>query len=130
MEIILDTHIFLWYITGDSHLTINNLNLIRDIKNTIFISPVSIWECIIKQEIGKLDLKDKAGFYLAEERERHNFVSLTFKEKDLTILHNLPDLHKDPFDKLLICQAVSNNYKFITNDKLIRQYDAIKPLLI
>ncbi len=123
MEILLDTHIFLWYINGDKQLSGKYCDLIRDYKNNVYISPVSIWECIIKQELGKLTLKEKAGSFLVKEREKHKFQSLPLIEKDIYLLHKLPDIHKDPFDRLLICQALSNDFTFLTEDSLVKKYE-------
>lgn len=122
MEILLDTHIFLWYINGDKQLSNKYCDLIRDYKNNVYVSPVSVWECIIKQELGKLTLKEKAGSFLVKERVKHKFLSLPLVENDIQLLHKLPDIHKDPFDRLLICQAISNDLTLITEDNLVKKY--------
>lgn len=126
MKILLDTHIFLWYIAGDENLTEKLKKIITDTQNEVYISVISIWECVIKQQIGKLDFPYEAGKYLSEKRELHKLESLSITENTILHLHKLPLLHKDPFDRLLICQAIENEYTLITIDSFITQYQVEK----
>jgi PIN domain nuclease of toxin-antitoxin system len=126
MKILLDTHIFLWYIAGNENLTEKLKNIIINSQNEVYVSVISIWECIIKQQIGKLDFPSEAGKYLSEKRELHKFNSLPITENTILHLHKLPLLHKDPFDRLLICQTIENECILITIDSFITQYQLDK----
>jgi PIN domain nuclease of toxin-antitoxin system len=129
MKILLDTHIFLWYIAADTRLMEKYVNLIIDTKNDIYISVASIWECTIKQQIGKLNFPDKAAKYLTEKRELHLMKSLSIDENCIKQLANLESIHKDPFDRIIISQALEYNLKLITEDSLIKKYE-LKNLIL
>lgn len=79
MKILLDTHIFLWYISGDKRLSIDKRDGIRDSSNEVYLSVVSVWEAIIKYQLGKLPLPQPPETYLPIQRQQHQIMSLTFK---------------------------------------------------
>lgn len=110
MNLLLDTHIFLWFISADARLPDQFRDAIVSPSNTAFLSVVSIWECIIKYELGKLPLPQPAAIYLPEQRVAHRIESLPVTEDVLLHLASLPPLHRDPFDRLLIAQ--SQQYEF------------------
>jgi len=122
MNYILDTCIFLWYISRDNSLPQKHLQIIQDTQNTIYLSVASVWEVTVKQNIGKLDLPDKAAFYLPQQRLKHKIMSLPISEDTIKQLHTLPDVHKDPFDRIIICQALENDFTILTTDGLIKKY--------
>lgn len=122
MKFLLDTHIFLWYITADSRLSTLFLNAIREPKNDVYLSVVSLWEIIIKYDLGKLPLPQSPENYIPNERRRHQIKSLSMHENAVRELIKLPNLHRDPFDRILICQAIANNMTIITVDNQIQNY--------
>ncbi len=122
MKLLLDTSIFLWYISGDKKLKPKQRSLIRDPKNDVYVSVISIWEASVKQLNGKLDLPEYAGTYLPRMRELHRFLPLDFSESSLIHLQHLPLYHHDPFDRMLICQALQEHLTLVTSDKLIKRY--------
>lgn len=122
MNILLDTHIFLWYITKDERLEKKRADIIADYNNRVFVSTASIWECCIKQHIGKLSLPSEPAKYLQTQRVRHQFQPLPIDENCLKHLSSLPDIHNDPFDRVLISQAVEFHLRFMTDDFKIKQY--------
>ncbi|OFX26585.1 MAG: hypothetical protein A2033_08825 [Bacteroidetes bacterium GWA2_31_9] len=122
MNILIDTHIFLWYINDYTKLSKKYIDLIINEKNDIFLSSASIWECCIKQQIGKMIFPKNAAIYLSEKRNLHNIKTLVINELCLKHLSTLPVIHKDPFDRILICQAIDNQMKLITDDEKICQY--------
>lgn len=124
MEILLDTHIFLWYITKDSRLPKTCLKLIRDPSNEVYLSPVSLWEVIVKFQLGKLPLPQSPEVYIPLQRQRHQIGSLPLDEESVTELSLLPSFHKDPFDRMLICQAIQHSLSLASTDKAIRNYSA------
>lgn len=122
MKLLLDTHIFLWFVSGDSRLPIGMRNAIRDPDNEALLSVVSVWEAIIKYQLGKLPLPRPPEVYLPEQRSRHLIASLSVDEESVTRLANLRPLHRDPFDRLLICQAMQHGLTIITVDSAVQAY--------
>lgn len=122
MKLLLDTHIFLWYISGDSHLPIVMKDAIRDSKNEAYLSVVSIWEAIIKHQLGKLPLPQPPEIYLPEQRRLHLIASLSVDEESVMRLAGLPPLHRDPFDRLLVCQAIQHDLTIVTVDPVVQSY--------
>ena len=126
MNILLDTHILLWTITGDSKLPEKAVSLIEDIENNIvFYSIASVWETEIKNSLGKLPISGQqlseycreTGFKLLSVEEKHIFA-LNSLERDLS----LPK-HNDPFDRIMLAQAKVEGYNFITHDSLVAGYN-------
>jgi PIN domain nuclease of toxin-antitoxin system len=122
MKILLDTHIFLWFISGDSRLSVDIRDAIRNTDNEVYLSAVSLWESIIKYQLGKLPLPEPPQTYLPKQRDLHQIVSLAVEEKSVAQLAKLPPLHRDPFDRMLICQALQNGLAIATVDVAIRAY--------
>jgi PIN domain nuclease of toxin-antitoxin system len=124
MRLLLDTHVFLWFITGDSRLPPTLVGLIRDPGNDVFLSVVSVWEVIVKHQIGKLPLPHPPAVYLPQPRDLHGIASLPLDEESVAELPALPPIHRDPFDRMLICQAVHGRMALLTMDDAIRAYSA------
>ena len=122
MKLLLDTHIFLWYITADARLPALFRDAIREPKNEVFLSVISLWEAIIKYNLGKLPLPQSPEIYIPNERRRHRIKSLSLYETAVKELSKLPALHRDPFDRILICQALANNLTIVTIDPQIQNY--------
>jgi PIN domain nuclease of toxin-antitoxin system len=122
MKILLDTHTFLWYINGDKQLSAQYVAQLRSPDNTLYLSVVSLWEAIIKYQLGKLPLPQPAHLYLPAQRRRHQILNLDVDEDSLLPLATLSSLHRDPFDRLLICQAIANDMLLATLDEQIGQY--------
>ena len=122
MRILLDTCTFLWIITNDSRLSPNARSLFSEKRNEILLSAVSTWEITLKYKLGKLKLPRDPKQYIPEQRKKHYISSLSLNEEATLYLPKLPDLHKDPFDRILICQAITSNSTLLTSDELIVQY--------
>ncbi|ALF55790.1 twitching motility protein PilT [Nostoc piscinale CENA21] len=122
MKILLDTHIFLWFISGDKQLQTDVRDAICNIDYQIYLSVVSIWECIVKYQLGKLPLPESPEIYIPKQRDRHQIANLDLDEGSVTQLASLPALHKDPFDRMLICQALQHGLTIATVDSAIRAY--------
>src|ERR1051325_4422228 len=112
MKLLLDTHIFLWYISGDKKLAGSAKDTISNPANEVYLSVVSVWEAIIKYRLGKLPLPKAPETFLPEQRERHRISSLPLDEASVKQLAGLPPLHRDPFDRMLICQAINHSLRF------------------
>jgi len=122
MKVLLDTHIFLWYISGDKRLSNDKRDSIRDSNNEVYLSVISIWEAIIKYQLGKLPLPQPPEMYLPAQRQQHQIMSLTLNEDSVAHLAQLPALHRDPFDRMLICQANVHGLSLMTDDAIVQQY--------
>ena len=122
MRLLLDTHIFLWYISGDKKLADSTKDTISNPANEVYLSVVSLWEATIKYRLGKLPLPKAPETYLPEQRARHRISSLPLDEASVKQLAGLPSLHRDPFDRMLICQAINHSLTLVTVDSAIRAY--------
>ncbi|RLC90166.1 MAG: type II toxin-antitoxin system VapC family toxin [Chloroflexi bacterium] len=122
MRLLLDTHIFLWFISGDKRLPEDMRDAIRDLDNEVYLSVVSLWEAIVKYQLGRLSLPQPPGIYLPIQRQRHRIASLSLDEASVSQLTNLPPIHRDPFDRMLICQALEHGLTVVTVDVAIRAY--------
>lgn len=125
MRLLLDTHAFLWYITDDPRLSAAAARAIRDESNDVFLSAVSMWEALAKHQLGKLPLPSPANEYLRQRREEHDIASLAFDESSLSHLLQLPLHHRDPFDRMLICQALQHELVLITADAQFAKYPVV-----
>lgn len=122
MNILLDTHIFLWFITKNKQLSDRCIDAISNQDNEIYLSVVSVWEATIKYQLGKLSLPESPEIYLPQQRERHLISSLSIAETTITQLAKLPPLHNDPFDRLLLGQSLEHDLIIMTEDKAILSY--------
>jgi PIN domain nuclease of toxin-antitoxin system len=127
MRLLLDTHIFLWYLSADPRLPAAVRDAIRDPANEVYLSVASVWEAVIKCGLGKLPLPAAPAEYLPRQREAHQIASLPLEEGALTHLAGLPVLHRDPFDRILIAQALHHGLTLVTLDEAVRAYPV--PLL-
>jgi len=122
MKLLLDTHIFLWFISGDRHLPDAMRESIRNPDNEVYLSVVSLWETIIKHQLGKLPLPQPPESYLPLQRELHQISSLPLDEASVSQLARLSPIHRDPFDRMLICQAMRHGLTIVTVDDVICDY--------
>ena len=122
MRFLLDTCVFLWFIARDKTLPSFLVEKIRSPENEVFLSAISMWEISVKQKLGKITLPEDAGAYIPEQRRQHQIESLALDEESVAHLKRLPELHRDPFDRILICQALEKSLTLMTPDEVIRQY--------
>ena len=116
---LLDTHIFLWWLADDKKLDQRHRKLLMDPANFITIRTVSIWEIVIKQALGKLIAPDN----LKEVLHETEFEVLAITPDHVMYLKQLPAIHHDPFDRLLIAQAIYEGLTLITADTIIPKYE-------
>lgn len=127
MRILLDTHVFLWYISADPQLPGAIRDATRDPANDVYLSAASVWEAVIKYGLGKLPLPEPPAEYLPRQREAHRIGTLPVEEAALTHRAGLPPLHHDPFDRILVAQALQHGLQLATVDDVVRAYPV--PLL-
>lgn len=119
MNLLLDTHAFLWAIDNNPRLSSAARGAIINGSNVVFVSAATAWEISIKQAIGKLTVPQ--GGYLNELR-LHRFMPLDITSEHALAVAALPQIHKDPFDRLLIAQAQIEKLVLVTGDARIKQY--------
>lgn len=123
MRILLDTHIYLWSVNDDRHLSKKLRSIILE-ANEVYVSSVSIWEAVIKTKLGKLDVNLDE---LVDAITKSGFIELPVTAKHAIQVSKLPDLHRDPFDRMLIAQAISEPLTFLTADATLQKYtDLVK----
>ena len=122
MKALLDTHVFLWWVLDKPELSKTAREFIGDPGNTIYLSAVSGWEMAIKWGIGKLSLPDQPDIFVKQQLEKNNFNPLPIQLEHGLYVHELPPIHKDPFDRLLIAQSKLDNLILISVDTVFKNY--------
>lgn len=117
-QYLLDTHILLWWLSGDKKLGKKRTDLIAKSTNHIIVSTVTIWEIVIKKSLGKIQVPDNIKEVIIE----NEFEILPITLDHVLYLEHLPEIHHDPFDRLLIAQSMYEDMIFVTADKIIPKY--------
>ena len=126
MRLLLDTHALLWWLLGDFSLSAEARDAIADAANDSFVSAVSAWEVSTKHRIGKLP---RAGFLVGEFAEivsSQGFVELPISIRHAQLAGKLPGIHKDPFDRMLIAQAITSEMTIVSNEAVFDAYGAAR----
>ena len=121
MKLLLDTCTFLW-LAGGGSLSSVAAAAIRNPANEVFLSAVSTWEIAFKHRAGRLPLPEPPDQLIPTERGLRGIVALAFDEESALQALRLPSIHRDPFDRMLICQAIAGGLAIVTPDPLITQY--------
>ena len=122
MKFLLDTHTAIWALGYKDKLSKNVKAIIDDFSIPLFVSIISAWEIAIKVSIGKLNFTGGSAFFL--EKMRLNGIEiLNIKDAYIKQVEKLPFIHRDPFDRLIIASALSEDMTIITDDANIHQYD-------
>lgn len=122
MNILLDTCTFLWITQNASELTSTARVCFQDPGNSVYLSSVSVWEIVVKHDLGRLPLPDSPERFVPAMRAGHGITPLPLEEEAALQLGKLPERHKDPFDRMLVCQALVHGLVILTPDEMIRQY--------
>ena len=122
MKVLLDTHAFLWLITGDDRLSENARQTFLNTENSLFFSAASLWEICIKKSLGKISLKDGWFQTIQEEMEINTIQWLSIEMTHSAEVTELPFHHRDPFDRMLIAQAIVEEMKLISRDSPLSNY--------
>lgn len=119
----MDTHIWLWMLTEPDRLASTTRHLVEDSAEVLFLSAASAWEISIKYGIGKLDLPEPPRTYIPDRVRRSGVTPLAVEHDHATRVADLPDHHRDPFDRLLVAQAQALRIPVITADRQLTAYD-------
>jgi PIN domain nuclease of toxin-antitoxin system len=122
LKLLLDTCTFLWIITEAPQLSFEALDLFTEPDNEVFLSSVSTWEIAVKHAMGRLPLRESPAEFVPAMRESHGIEPLSLDEQSTLYVGRLPTHHRDPFDRMLICQAIVHDLVILTPDKDIREY--------
>jgi PIN domain nuclease of toxin-antitoxin system len=122
VRFLLDTCTFLWLVAGDDALSESARASVVNPDNDVYLSAVSAWEIAVKHGLGRLPLPESPDRFVPIQRERHAVAPLALDEKSVLLLPKLPPLHRDPFDRALICQAIQHELTVLTPDRQITQY--------
>ena len=122
MRLLLDTCTFLWIAEGSASLSPACKSLFSDRANELYLSSVSAWEIAVKYAARRLGLAEPPDEFVPKYREMHSIGALALDETAALQVVALPKLHRDPFDRMLICQAITEGMAILTPDANIRQY--------
>lgn len=122
MRLLLDTCTFLWILTEPAKVPAPALEAFQSPGNDVYLSAASAWEIALKHSIGKLPLPMDAIRFVPTQRDAHGIRSLEITEEAALHQSRLPALHRDPFDRLLVSQAIVQELTIVTPDPLITQY--------
>lgn len=122
MRLLLDTHTLLWLVDGDRQLSRSATEVLADPGHELLLSPASYWEIAIKVSLGKYRLADPLADFIEEAIRLYGLTVLPVTAKHAEAIVNLPHHHKDPFDRMLIAQAMVENIGLVSSDKAIDAY--------
>lgn len=122
MKLLLDTAPLLWLASAPDRLSDTASRLILDPENEIYLSAVSAWEIALKASLGKLVLPDRPDRLVPDLREFYAIESLPLDEESTFQVGRLPEIHRDPFDRMLICQAITLGLAVVTPDEVVQRY--------
>jgi PIN domain nuclease of toxin-antitoxin system len=121
VKLLLDTHVFLWTQSDPERLG-GRQQLIEDTDNTLLVSAVTPWEIAIKYRLGRLDLPEPPGRYVPDRLRRLDAQAIPIEHAHVLAMTELPALHRDPFDRLLVAQAKLLDAAIVTADPRVTQY--------
>jgi len=122
MNLLLDTHTLLWFVLGEAHLNAVARQLIEDATNPKFVSPATYWEIAIKISIGKYALNEPYETFIDRAIRQNGFFILPIEPRHTALLINMPFHHRDPFDRLIIAQAIVEGIAIVSADPVFDDY--------
>ncbi len=122
MKLLLDTHVLIWWSLDSVKLTKKIYELLTDPDNTLVVSIASIWEMQVKVQLGKLDLDKKVSELIAHQQQVNNLEVLPIDPAHVYALENLPNEHRDPFDRIIIAQSIVEAIPLLSADKVFARY--------
>lgn len=122
MRLLLDTCTFLWAIEGGASISPAARSALADSANQVWLSAVSAWEIGVKHSLGRLTLPEPPERYVPAQRHARGIDPLPLDEAAVLYVHRLPAVHRDPFDRMLICQALAGGLTLVTPDPDIARY--------
>ena len=122
MNVMLDTHAFLWFVLNDPQLSASAKTQIEDATTEVFVSPAVYWEIAIKLRLGKIDLHASYDEFIQRGIVENDFTILPIEPKHTSVLTAMPLHHRDPFDRLLVAQATVEKMAVVSADSALDAY--------
>ncbi|HEU4527067.1 MAG TPA: type II toxin-antitoxin system VapC family toxin [Actinomycetota bacterium] len=122
MRLLLDTHAFLWWVAADERLSPRASALIADGSNQVLVSAASAWEIVLKSGLGRVEVPTPVDRFFTAQLEMNAFLPLPIHMRHALGLEALPDVHRDPFDRILVAQAVAEDLTLVSRDRELRDY--------
>lgn len=122
MTLLLDTQALLWFLLDDARLSNNARSLMTDPANDLFVSPASLWEIAIKISLRKYTLPEGFAEFMERQIAENHLTILPISVKHVAVVATLPFHHRDPFDRLLVAQAMSENVPVLSADRVFDLY--------
>jgi PIN domain nuclease of toxin-antitoxin system len=122
VKLLLDSHAFIWYLTNDDRLPEPVKALLEDPMTPVLVSVATHWELMVKALAGRLHLPEAPDRFLMEPIEEAGFRLLPIESRHVLALPELPAIHGDPFDRMLVAQAIVEDLEIVTGDEAIRRY--------
>jgi len=126
MKLLLDTHAFLWFMSGDTTLSKTARSAIEDENNDVFVSPASLWEIAIKTSANKLTLKEPFEVLIPKELAENEIELLGISVAHLSLVSSMPFHHRDPFDRLIIAQSKVEQMTLVSVDTVFDAYEVTR----
>jgi len=126
MNLLLDTHTFLWFIVGDSSLSQTARSAIEDVNNNRYLSVASLWEIAIKVSIGKFLLDEPFEILIPDQLAKNRIELLNISIAHAAMVASMPFHHRDPFDRLIAAQAKIEQFTLVSRDAAFNAYNAIR----
>jgi PIN domain nuclease of toxin-antitoxin system len=124
VKFLIDTHCWLWQLSAPERLRPEVLDLLSEPTNEVYLSVASVWELVIKHSLGKLVLPLPPERYVPERMGRLGQLTLPIEQRHVLRVAGLPPHHKDPFDRVLVAQAMADDLTIVTADRAMTMYEA------
>jgi PIN domain nuclease of toxin-antitoxin system len=122
MNLLLDTHVFLWWNEANPKLSRRARQLLSDPDNALYLSAASVWEMVLKAQSGKLGLPTVPAVYIPARLQHYGMQPLPVTIEHVLALSTLPSYHRDPFDRMLVAQGLVEGLAIVTRDSQVRRY--------
>ena len=122
MKVLLDTHVFLWWIMDDPRLSAKAREMIAAPETIVYVSAATVWEIAVKSQIGKLSLAQPVKQYIPTQMTTNGFIDLPITLDHALHIHSLPLHHRDPFDRMLVAQSQLEDMPILSADPLLSRY--------
>lgn len=122
MRLLLDTHAFLWWVADDERLSPRAAALIAEPSNEVLVSAATAWEVVVKSALGRVEVPTPVDRFLTAQIEANAFIPLPIHMRHTLGLAALPQIHRDPFDRILVAQAVAEDLTIVSRDRVMDGY--------
>lgn len=122
MRLLLDTHAFLWWVADDERLSPRAAALIAEPSNEVLVSAATAWEVVVKSALGRVEVPTPVGRFLTAQIEANAFIPLPIHMRHALGLAALPQIHRDPFDRILVAQAVAEDLTLVSRERVMSGY--------